>query len=156
MLALIAIAFVFGAIVGSFLNVCILRLPKNESIVFPGSHCFSCGKDIAWYDNIPILSYFILGGKCRHCKKSFSIQYAAVEFLTAVLTAFYLWHFGWGPRAAIYWVLTLALLVQTFIDLKYQIIPDEITLPGIGLGLICSAFFPLIHNHSAVNDLLIA
>lgn len=145
---LLIAAFVFGAIVGSFLNVCILRLPKEESIVFPASHCFSCSKPIAWFDNIPLVSFFLLKGRCRHCSQKISWQYAAVEFLTACIFVLYTAYFGLTPQGIVYLILTLALVVETWIDFRHRIIPDEITLPGMALALVASAVFPGIHGES--------
>lgn len=143
-------AFVLGAMVGSFLNVCIMRLPKEESIVFPGSHCTSCGHAIAWFDNIPIASFFLLRGRCRHCASGISWQYAAVEFMTACLFVLFYGTFGLSVKGAAYLLLTLALLVQSAIDFRHKIIPDEITLPGILIGLILSAVFPALQRETVV------
>lgn len=139
-------AFAFGTVVGSFLNVCIYRLPKNESITFPGSHCCACGKPVRWYDNIPVLSYFLLRGKCRDCGAGFSVQYALIELLTGVLFLFFYHLFGFSGLGVIYLVFTLALLVQSMIDFEHKIIPDAITLPGIILGFVFSGFFPALQN----------
>ncbi len=135
----LVVAFWFGAIVGSFLNVCIHRLPRRESIVWPGSRCPSCGGAIAWYDNIPVASYLILAGRCRHCGDSISWRYPAVEAANAAGYAAILWWFGLSWEAAVYAVLYSALLVVTAIDLVHYIIPNVITLPGIVLGLVSSA-----------------
>lgn len=142
----VLIAFVMGALIGSFLNVCILRMPRNESIVLPASHCFACHKVIAWYDNIPIASYFILRGRCRHCGAVFSMRYALVEALTGLLFALTFGYFGLKPVAFVYVFLIAALIVETFIDLDHQIIPDEITLPGIVIGLLLSVLIPGLHG----------
>lgn len=135
----IAIAAVFGAMLGSFLNVLILRLPKDESVVFPGSHCPRCQAPIAWYDNIPILSWVILGGKCRHCHESISVQYPLIELLTALLWAAAAWHYGvdlTGLTAAVLGTLLLGIAVT---DARHFLIPDEYTLGGLVLGLLLSA-----------------
>ncbi len=139
MLFQIVSASLFGAVVGSFLNVCIHRLPKHESIVWPGSQCPSCGGAIAWYDNIPIVSYVILAGRCRRCGGSISWRYPVVETANAAGYAAILWWFGLSWEAAVYAVLYSALLVVTAIDLVHYIIPNVITLPGIVLGLVSSA-----------------
>jgi leader peptidase (prepilin peptidase) / N-methyltransferase len=144
------IAFVAGAMIGSFLNVCIFRLPLGESIVFPASHCQACRTPIQWYDNIPILSYFILRAKCRYCRAKFSPQYLFVEILTAVLFVVFYRNFGLTAVGVIYLVLSLALLVESFIDFRHQIIPDSITLPGIVLGLILSGIFPELHGEQQI------
>ncbi|MDH4100339.1 MAG: prepilin peptidase [Nitrospirota bacterium] len=135
-----AAAFLFGLAVGSFLNVCIYRLPKQESVVFPASHCPGCGSSIRWHDNIPVLSYLVLGGRCRHCKASISWQYPMVELATGVLFFVAVAIFGVSQETPVYLLLLSALIVIAVIDLEHQIIPDRITLPGIPLGLICSTF----------------
>lgn len=132
-------AFLFGLAVGSFLNVCIFRLPKQESVVSPGSHCPGCGSSIRWYDNIPLLGYLVLGGRCRNCKTSISWQYPMVEFVTGALFSATVAVFGISLETAVYLVLLSALVVIAVIDLEHQLIPDRITLPGIPLGLICSS-----------------
>ncbi len=141
-------AFVFGTLVGSFLNVCILRLPKEESIVFPGSRCADCRKPIAWYDNIPVFSFLILGAKCRHCHHKISLQNPINEALTGIMFVVFFQTFGWTPKGMLYLYLTLGLLVQGVIDARYKIIPDVITLPAIVLGLGVSVFFPEIHGQT--------
>ena len=137
-------AFIFGAVVGSFLNVCICRLPKNESIVFPPSHCPTCDYRIPWYDNVPIISYLILRGKCRSCKARISIQYPLVELVTALLTLFLFMRFGPTFVFLVLFLFCSAMVVVTFIDLEHQIIPDVISLPGIVAGFIFSFFIPQI------------
>lgn len=132
-------AFLFGSAIGSFLNVCIYRIPKKESIVFPSSHCPACNKKIKPYDNIPIISYILLKGRCRECGERISFQYPLVEFLNAAGYVIMVWKFGAGINAVIYALLFSALIVVTFIDLEYQIIPDRITLPGILIGFILGA-----------------
>lgn len=137
-LAVSLIVFVFGAMVGSFLNVCIVRLPKEESIVSPPSHCPHCQNPISFYDNIPFVSYLILRGRCRSCAAEISPRYFLVELLMASL-AVTLWsRFGLGLGFAVNFILVAALLVITFVDLDVRIVPDVISLPGIGLGLIAS------------------
>ncbi len=134
--------FMFGAVVGSFLNVCIWRLPRKESIVFPPSHCPGCGYRIPFYDNIPIVSYLLLRGKCRSCGASISLQYPLVELLTGLITLLLFLRFGFSLAFGVLFVFCAALLVITFIDLKHQIIPDVISIPGIGVGFLCSFFIP--------------
>ena len=134
--------FIIGAIVGSFLNVCIYRLPKKESIISPRSHCVWCRKTIPWYDNIPFLSFLLLRGRCRLCKKRISFIYFIVELLTALLFLFIFTHFGLSVKFIVYTALSCALIVASFIDLKIQEIPDEITLPGMAIGVILSFIFP--------------
>ena len=135
-------AFIFGATVGSFLNVCICRLPKGESIVFPPSHCTRCDYKIRFYDNIPVISYLLLGGKCRSCREPISVQYPVVELLNGLLTLFLFVRFGPTLAFAVLFLLCSALVVITFIDLEHQIIPDVISLPGIVAGFACSFFIP--------------
>jgi leader peptidase (prepilin peptidase) / N-methyltransferase len=134
--------FIFGAVVGSFLNVCICRLPRSESIVFPSSHCPNCDFKIPFYDNIPILSYLLLRGKCRSCRGRISFQYPFVEFLNALLTLFLFMKFGPSSAFLVLFLFCSAMVVITFIDLEHQIIPDLITLPGIAAGFIFSFFIP--------------
>ncbi|MBI2182198.1 MAG: prepilin peptidase [Deltaproteobacteria bacterium] len=134
------IVFIFGAIVGSFLNVCILRIPKGESVIRPSSHCPNCKTPIAFYDNIPLFSYFFLGGRCRACREWISPRYFVVELLTAALTVALFYKFGLGPAFFSSFILVAALLVISFIDLDVRIVPDVISLPGIVLGLLFSFF----------------
>lgn len=134
-LSLLLVAAVFGAVVGSFLNVVILRLPKDdESISFPGSHCPKCKQPLHWYENIPIISFVALRGKCRSCKVAISWQYPLVELLMAVLAAALYQRFAFCFEFVFYFVFFAALLVIIFIDIHHQIIPDRISLPGILIG----------------------
>jgi len=142
MLTLISI--IFGAMIGSFLNVCIHRLPKEESIVRPGSHCPKCNTPIQFYDNIPLLSYLLLRGKCRYCQVSISIQYPMVEAITALSSFFLFITFGVSLSFFYYFSFVAALIAITVIDLYHQIIPDVISLPGIGIGLLGSLIIPRI------------
>ncbi len=132
------VSIIFGAIVGSFLNVCIFRLPNKESIIWPGSHCPHCKKPIKFYDNIPIISYLLLRGKCRQCHGSISFQYPLVEGITALSSLLLIMKFGLSLSYLIYFLFVAALIVITVIDLYHQIIPDVISLPGIGAGLLAS------------------
>lgn len=128
-------AFIFGSIIGSFLNVVILRLPNpEESIAFPPSHCPKCNTPLHWYENIPILSYLFLRGKCGHCQVKISPQYPIVELLTALLGVAVLVQFGLSLTALGYFIFCCALITIIWIDLHHQIIPDMISLPGIILG----------------------
>jgi len=134
----IPIAGVFGAMIGSFLNVLILRLPREESVVFPGSHCPRCQTPIAWYDNVPLVSWLLLGGKCRHCREPISIQYPIIELITAALWAVAVWHYGaslTGLTAATFGTLLLGIAVT---DARHYLIPDEYTLGGLVVGLLLS------------------
>jgi len=130
-------AFIFGIIFGSFLNVCISRLPEKQSIVKPRSRCPSCKKTIAAYDNIPILSFLILKGRCRHCHVKISWQYPAVEVLSGLLAMACFYHFQSLGLGAL-WFLTFVcpLIIVSVIDLHHYIIPDEISLPFIGVGFL--------------------
>ena len=129
-------AILFGAIIGSFLNVCIHRLPLRESLLWPRSRCPRCAQTIAWYDNLPILSYFWLRGRCRACRRRISWRYPLVEALNAAGYGLIIWRFGFSASALMYLLLWSSLIVISFIDLDHMIIPDRITLPGIALGLV--------------------
>lgn len=135
-------AFLFGAAVGSFLNVCIYRLPRSMSIVFPPSACPECGSRIAPRDNIPILGWLLLGGRCRSCKGRISWQYPAVELLNGLLTLFLFFRFHLSPTFFVLFLFCSALVAVTFIDIEHQIIPDSISLPGIVVGFAVSFFLP--------------
>ncbi len=132
------IVIVFGLLIGSFLNVCIYRVPEGLSIVSPGSRCPACGTDIKFYDNIPVISYIFLMGKCRSCKAKVSARYPFIEFLNALLYAVVLNRFGmdspWILFVYLFFVSTL--IVIFFIDLDHQIIPNSITYPGIPIAVI--------------------
>ena len=142
------IAGVFGAIIGSFLNVVIHRVPLEESIVFPNSRCPSCGAVIAFYDNIPVLSYVMLGAKCRNCKEHISFRYPAVELLTAALFIGVAWHDGLSAALPFDLVFASALLALVFIDAEHMILPNVITYPGIVFALIARIAIPLIDRHA--------
>ncbi len=125
-----------GAVIGSFLNVCICRIPEGRSLVAPGSTCPSCGHPIRPYDNIPVLSYLILKGRCRDCGRRISPRYIAVELITAVIALFLFRQYGFSLQFLSAFVFAAALVVVTFIDLEHGIIPDMITLPGIPLFMV--------------------
>ncbi len=145
---------IIGLIVGSFLNVCIFRIPRNESLVSPGSRCPHCGKHIEWYDNIPLVSYFLLlKGRCRSCKGDIGLRYPLVEGLTGLMFGafFYSLVFKAGEPFSVYIaysILGCALLVSSFIDIELYIIPNEITYLGIIFGPIFSFLFPALHHSS--------
>ena len=139
------VSIIFGAMIGSFLNVCIFRLPKEESIVTPGSHCPHCQKPIKFYDNVPLVSYILLNGRCRYCKESISIQYPLVEGITALVSLILFVRFGPTLSYVFYFSFIAALIVISIIDLYHQIIPDVISLPGIGVGLLASLTIPQIN-----------
>lgn len=138
--------FILGAVVGSFLNVCIYRMPHSTSIVKPASHCPNCKKPILWYDNIPILSFIILKARCRFCKAKISWQYPIVEFLTALIFLLFFNYFGLNWELMVYLVLSCGLIVSTFIDIEHRIIPDEISVGGIAVGLLFSFLFPSLQK----------
>ena len=138
---LFALAFTVGACIGSFLNVCIHRLPADESIVRPGSHCPRCSTPIAWYDNLPLVSWAWLGARCRACRARIPARYPLVEGATGALALLALARFGATPAAAVAFAFSAALLLITFIDLDHRFIPDEVSLPGVVVGL-ASAFLP--------------
>lgn len=148
--------FLFGIIIGSFLNVCIYRLPEGLSIIKPGSFCPGCKTPIRWYQNVPLFSFIFLGGKCSNCSTRISLRYPLVELLTGalfVLSAYwYLAPFDNlvdGERMVKFLVtiyLISILIVATFIDIEFRIIPDELTIAGIILALLVSAFFPFLHQ----------
>ena len=147
------LAGVFGAIIGSFLNVVIHRLPHEESVVFPNSRCPSCGAVIAFYDNIPILSYIALGAKCRKCKERISIRYPAVEALTAALFVAVAWHDGMGVRLPFDLVFVSALLALVFIDAEHMILPNAITYPGIVFAVVARIVIPFLTRIPHFDDL---
>jgi leader peptidase (prepilin peptidase)/N-methyltransferase len=138
---LIAIfVFLFGLIIGSFLNVCIVRIPGGKSIVQPASACTKCGAAIRPYDNIPVVSYLVLGGKCRKCKNSISAMYPAVEFLTGLLFLGCYEVFGLTPEALKWAIFSAIMVVLVFTDLRERILPDVVNYTGFGLGLGLSFF----------------
>jgi len=144
-------AFLFGAIVGSFLNVCIFRMPLGKSIISPFSYCPQCKDPIKAYDNIPVLSYFLLGGKCRSCRAPISPRYPLVETIMAVFSVLLVLKFGLSLSFFISFVLISSLVVVSFIDLDHRVIPDRISLPGIALGLLASFVRPPGHNDFLVR-----
>ena len=149
------VSVIFGGLIGSFLNVCIARLPKEESIVFPGSHCPRCGHPIRSYDNVPIISYFLLKGKCRDCQASISIQYPLVEGITVLGSLLLFLRFGPSVGYFVYFAFVSALIVITVIDLYHQIIPDVVSLPGIGVGLLASLLLPGITFWNSLAGVLL-
>lgn len=143
---LIFLLFIFflGSCIGSFLNVCIYRIPAGESIISPGSRCPHCQTTIRWYQNIPILSYLFLCGRCGACRFRISPRYPLVEALTGLLFVLVLLRFGFQWATPVYWLFMAALVAITFIDLDHQIIPDLISLPGIPIGFACTFLLPQI------------
>lgn len=152
---LLAFAFVLGAVVGSFLNVCIYRIPAGESIVSPRSRCPRCGTPIRWYQNIPILSWIFLRGRCASCQLRIPIRYALVEALTGLLFAMVLYSFGIHWATVVFWVFVSLLVTITFIDLDHQIIPDVISLPGIVLGFGASFLLPWVSWSDSLLGILL-
>lgn len=131
--------FIFGSSVGSFLNVCIYRMPLGQSIVKPRSFCPACKKTIPWHDNMPFISYLILKGKCRFCKQRIPVRYFVVELLTAILFLALFNRYGFSYNLFFYFIFACGLLVATFVDIQHRIIPDEISIGGIILGFILNA-----------------
>ena len=146
------IAGVFGAVIGSFLNVVIHRVPLEESSVFPNSRCPSCGGAIAFYDNIPVLSWVMLGAKCRSCKERISIRYPAVELLTAALFVAVAWHAGLTAALPFDLVFASALLALVFIDAEHMILPNVITYPGIVFAVIARIAIPYLTGTPHFDD----
>ncbi len=145
------LVILIGLALGSFLNVCIYRIPLKKSILFPNSFCPNCGAKIRAWDNIPLLSFILLKGKCRKCRTKISLQYPLVESVTSALMVITYLRFGLGWEFAARSILCLSLIAIFFIDLKHRIIPDVVTLPGIALGLFFSLF---AESPSVVNSLI--
>jgi len=144
-----------GLAVGSFLNVCIHRIPRKESIVYPASHCPACGHSIRAYDNIPLFSYLLLRGRCRYCGSQITYRYPVVEAAGGLGFALLIGRFGLGLPTLLYLLFYSVLLVLAFIDLEHQILPDVITLPGIPLGLFLGLFLPQGRLLSSAAGLLL-
>ncbi len=138
--------FALGSCIGSFLNVCIYRMPRDQSVVWPRSHCTHCRRKITWRDNIPFVSMVVLGGKCRYCRIPISWRYPVVEGVTGLAAVVVVMRFGFNALAVVYFAFTCALIVSSFIDLEFQIIPDEISLGGLVVGVILSVVLPSLHG----------
>jgi leader peptidase (prepilin peptidase) / N-methyltransferase len=138
----LAIIAVLGLLIGSFLNAVIHRVPREQSLVSPGSRCPSCGYALRWYDNIPVASYLMLGGRCRKCRQTISIRYPIVELMTAAVFVAHYFVFGWTPLLAVRLAFAASLVALFAIDLEHHLLPDAITLPGIVVGLVASLFLP--------------
>jgi leader peptidase (prepilin peptidase)/N-methyltransferase len=132
----------FGLAIGSFLNVCIYRIPLRQSIVYPASRCMRCGKTLRWYHNIPVLSWLVLRGRCAFCGAGVSGRYPAVELLTAIVFALHGFVFEPGPLLLVRLVFAAVLIVLAFIDIDHRILPDSMTLTGIPLGVLASLWLP--------------
>jgi len=126
---------VFGLAVGSFANVCVHRLPEKKSIISPGSHCPACNKPISWHDNIPVISFLLLKGRCRHCQAEISLRYPLLELFMGVSWAYLAWHFGLSAQLVMALTLVSLLWILSLIDLETGLLPDVLTLPGIVVGL---------------------
>ncbi len=147
------VAGVFGLIIGSFLNVVIHRLPREDSIVLPSSKCPSCGAAIAFYDNVPVLSYVMLGGRCRNCKTHISARYPAVEALTAFLFVVTAWHDGLSVALPFDLIFVTAVTALVFIDAEHMILPNAITYPGMVFALVARLAIPLLTGTPHFDDL---
>ena len=137
-----ALFFMLGAILGSFANVVIYRWPQEMSVVTPRSHCYQCKKTIAWFDNVPVLSWLILGGRCRYCSARFSVRYALVELLVGVTFAALYLHVGLEWVLLEYFLFSWALITACFIDLDHMLLPDVLTLSGIVIGFVGAVLNP--------------
>lgn len=156
------VIFFLGTTIGSFLNVCIYRIPRDESVVHPGSHCPNCNKAIAWYDNIPIVSYIALKASCRNCGVHIRPRYVLVETLVGLLFLGVWLLYGLGhdaesgfwlildPRIPVYWLIVAALVTGTFIDFEHYILPDRITKGGMILGPLISLLVPALHHSDSM------
>ena len=138
-----SIALLFGLLIGSFLNVCIYRWPLDLSVVKPRSHCTRCERTIAWYDNIPLLSFVVLGGQCRYCHARISFRYPVVELATGLLFFYWVFTIGLTLLAAKMCIFTGMLVALVFCDFEERILPDEFTLGGTLVGLVLAAFVPV-------------
>jgi len=150
---ILVIAGILGAVIGSFLNVVIHRVPREESIVLPSSRCPSCGAEISFYDNVPVLSYLMLGGRCRSCKVHISARYPAVEALTALLWVAVAWRDGLSFALPFDLIFVTAITALIFIDAEHMILPNAITYPGIAFALIARVALPFLMGAPHFDDL---
>ncbi len=141
-----AVIFIFGLVAGSFLNVCIYRWPREQSIIRPSSHCTHCGKALRWYHNIPLLSWLALRGRCAFCGERISPIYFVVELLNASLWVLVWLKLGWSPQAAACFIVVSLFLIGMFVDFEHYILPDEVTVGGAIGGVLFSAAFPVLHG----------
>lgn len=137
------LAAIFGLLIGSFLNVCIYRWPRDKSVVRPRSNCPECEKQIAWYDNIPVLSFLVLGGRCRHCKAGISWRYPVVELVTAAAFAYFVHEGGLSLIALKYCTFAAIMIGLVFSDLETLLLPDELTIGGTVIGIVFAIFVPV-------------
>ena len=137
----VGLVIALGLAIGSFLNVCIYRLPRGESVVSPPSRCPSCGRELRWFENVPVLGYLLLGGRCRTCRAAVSPMYPIVEAGTAILFLLQYWQLGWQPVLGVRLVFVAAMIVLFVIDLQHRILPNVITLPGVVIGMAASLLF---------------
>ena len=142
MIAAAVLLFGLGLVVGSFLNVCIYRLPREESLAWPASHCTTCNRTLRWYENVPVFSWAVLRGRCQTCRSRISTRYPIVELTTGALFLAGYYAFGLTPMLAVRLLFACAMVVLFAIDLEHQILPNEITLPGIVIGFLFSLAFP--------------
>jgi leader peptidase (prepilin peptidase)/N-methyltransferase len=138
----LTLTILLGLTFGSFFNVCIHRLPRRLSIVHPGSRCPRCGYELRWYDNLPVLSYILLAGKCRQCRGPISLRYPIVELVTCAVFVLHFFVFGWTALFVARVAFASALIVLFAIDLEHHLLPDAITLPAVAAGLLCSVWLP--------------
>ncbi len=150
----IVVAVLFGLIVGSFLNVCIYRLPLKQSVVWPASRCTSCGRGLAWFENVPVVSWLVLRGRCRVCGASISPMYPVVEATTGALFGAVMYWYGPTPLALVRMLFGCAMIVLFVIDLQHRILPNVITVPGIVAGLVLSLVLPPGLVSSAIGVLV--
>ena len=143
--------FIFGAIVGSFLNVVIHRVPNEESVVFPNSACPKCKSAIKAYDNLPVLSWLILGGKCRNCKEKIAWRYPAVELLTAILFVLTFWAIGFTAFLPVCLIFVATMISLIFIDAEHMILPNVINFPLLSFALLVRILYPIFFNPIAEN-----
>lgn len=148
--------FILGTIFGSFFNVCIYRIPRNQSTVSPRSQCPHCKHKIRWFENIPILSYFLLRGKCSNCRQNISIKYPFIELLTGLIFLLLYLHLPSLSHFFVAAIFTSFLIIASFIDLEHLMIPDRFTLGGFLIGVLLSIIFPVIHGYTNEPFLLMA
>ena len=148
------IVFIYGALLGSFLNVCIYRLPLNKSIIKPRSFCPVCEKTIPWYDNIPLVSFIVLKAKCRKCQAPIPARYFIVELISAIAGVGLLFRYSLTPEFFVYWLFVLSLIVIMFIDIEHHEIPDVISLPGIILGFIAFSALKLDSSGTYIGAII--